>query len=81
MRYADRVILFGEYGAVLEPILSGRVATSRFPHFSDALEAAVETTREGTLLLSPAATSYDEFSDFEERGDLFEKRILSIKCK
>ena len=81
MRYADRAILFGEYGAVLEPILSGRVATSRFSRFSDALEAAVETTREGTLLLSPAATSYDEFSDFEERGDLFEKRILSIKCK
>ena len=80
-RYADRVILFGEYGAELEPLLYGKVALTRFPHFYDALKEAISCVHSGTLLLSPAATSYDEFSDFEERGNLFEKEILSIKCK
>ena len=28
-----------------------------------------------TLLLSPASTSFDEFSSFEERGDIFKKII------
>lgn len=44
--------------------------------FEDAVRAAVNLAEQSdTVLLSPAHTSYDRFSSFEERGDLF-KRII-----
>ena len=44
--------------------------------FEDAVAAAISLAKEGdTVLLSPAHTSYDCFSSFEERGNLF-KRII-----
>ena len=44
----------------------------------DTLEEAVQKARElaqagHTVLLSPAASSYDHFKNFEQRGDIFKK--------
>jgi len=44
------------------------------------LEAALleikKDTREGVVLLSPACASFDQFKDFEDRGDIFKKLVL-----
>ncbi|MBN2175096.1 MAG: UDP-N-acetylmuramoyl-L-alanine--D-glutamate ligase [Bacteroidales bacterium] len=43
-------------------------------HFDDIKEVISATTRPGTIcLLSPAASSYDMFESFEERGKAFKK--------
>ena len=43
----------------------------------DAVEYAMEITKNGTAcLLSPAASSYGYFKNFEERGKLFKKYVL-----
>ncbi len=80
-KYAVCVILFGECAEEIEATLSSYTNTIRFSHFSEAVDYALKSIKSGTLLLSPAATSYDEFSSFEERGDLFKKCVLSLKCK
>jgi len=41
---------------------------------NEAFEIIPEITTKGSIcLLSPAAASYDQFKNFEHRGDLFKK--------
>ena len=48
------------------------------PDFADAVRLAATIAQDGdTVLLSPAATSYDAFSSFEERGDKFKEIVAS----
>ena len=52
----------------------------RAEHLPDALDAALSASCEGeVLLLSPACASFDEFSCFEERGQVF-KALVSQRA-
>jgi UDP-N-acetylmuramoylalanine--D-glutamate ligase len=47
--------------------------------FEEALAAASSAARPGdVVLLSPGCTSFDEFSDFEERGEHFRQYVNSL---
>lgn len=47
----------------------------------DALPVIIKHTKSGHIcLLSPAASSYDQFHNFEHRGDLFKKMVSSLKA-
>ena len=49
------------------------------PAFSDAVNKAREIAKSGdTVLLSPACTSFDAFSNFEERGNTFKNIVNSF---
>ncbi len=48
------------------------------PELEEAVKLAKEVTKHGTVcLLSPAASSYGYFKNFEERGRLFKKFVLN----
>lgn len=66
----------GRLGAALE--LAGcRVLYA--PHMADAVEAARAVAEPGdVVLLSPACSSYDEFSGFEERGHRFKDLVREL---
>lgn len=68
-----RAFLFGPVGAILRDLLAGGpTAAELYPDFDAAVRAAVAAARPGdTVLLSPAAASYDAFADFAERGERF----------
>lgn len=60
-----------ETGAALEVV--------RAPHLREAFDAAVATARPGeTVLLSPACSSFDEFSNMAERGRLFKDLVRAL---
>lgn len=74
----DKVIVFGEaadliYMAVGKPNKSRRPRILiRCEKFGQAVKKAAEIAEKGdAVLLSPGCTSFDEFSDFEERGERF----------
>ena len=51
---------------------------------TETLEEAVKIAKDVTLenkicLLSPAASSYNSFKNFEEKGDLFKKLVQNIE--
>ncbi len=75
--HAGRVILTGATREKLHAALSAagdptRLGVRMIADFCEAVNAAHEMAHPGdTVLLSPACASFDAFSSFEERGNLF----------
>ncbi len=84
----DHLVLFGEAaGIILEAV--GRPNGSKRPYtveicngLEQAVHKAARVAEPGDIiLLSPGGTSFDEFRDFEERGEAFKRWVLDLSCK
>jgi UDP-N-acetylmuramoylalanine--D-glutamate ligase len=84
--FIDRVrhaFLIGEAADAFAQALDGKVATTLSHTLDAAVSAAHEKAqrdrRPGTVvLLSPACASYDQFANFEERGDTFCRLVAAL---
>jgi UDP-N-acetylmuramoylalanine--D-glutamate ligase len=81
----DHVVLFGEaagkINTVLGPQESGKRPFTRpiCKNLREAVVCASRATQPGyVVLFSPGGTSFDEFKDFEERGENFRKWVLEL---
>jgi UDP-N-acetylmuramoylalanine--D-glutamate ligase len=81
------VVLFGDLAELLEEHLrtaeisaeSDAVPVVRKETLAEAVAAAAGFAKPGdVVLLSPGGTSYDAFSDFEERGRFFRALVKSV---
>jgi UDP-N-acetylmuramoylalanine--D-glutamate ligase len=72
------VIAYGEAGPLVEQDLAGQVPLERGGDFTDVIVRARRAARPGeAVLLSPACSSYDMFSNYEERGATFHRLALA----
>ena len=80
VRRAKKVYLFGETQAENAAFLKERALPClACGSMEGALFAAyTEAERGDTVLLSPAATAYDAFRDYEERGDVFRRLVSEL---
>ena len=79
-RYISYYIAAGECASEVHSALLGYAPGECVGKLLDAVLVAASIAKTGdTVLLSPSATSFDEFSSFEERGDYFEELVKSIK--
>jgi UDP-N-acetylmuramoylalanine--D-glutamate ligase len=71
------VIAYGESGPLVEADLKGKVPLERGTTFEEVVGRARRAARPGdAVLLSPACSSYDMFTNYEERGGMF-RRLVS----
>ncbi len=74
-------ILYGEnrFKLLNAAIKSGFVSFSLCSEFATAVHLAQLTAKRGQIvLLSPASSSFDSFSNYEERGDAFKQLVEGI---
>ncbi len=76
------LILMGASRYVMAEELSGATETYLAEGLAEALALALKTARPGdTVLLSPAAASFDQFASYEERGEVFRDLVLHYAPK
>ena len=52
-----------------------KVYIEKLQHFKPHIDSLIKLNKESVCLLSPAAASYDDFKNFEDRGNFFRKLV------
>ena len=69
----------GEAGPMFADILAPVMPVNRSEMMCDAVRQAMEAARPGdVVMLSPACASFDQFRDFEARGDSFRQIVEAL---
>ena len=69
----------GEAAELFERLLSPHMPVKNCGKLADAVLAAAADSAPGdTVLLSPASASFDQFRDFEDRGDQFRRLVEGL---
>jgi len=78
-----KAYLIGEAAADFGATLAGRAPVAQCGDMDVAVRAAFEDARatgeEAIVLFSPACASFDQFADFEARGEAFRSAVLALQ--
>jgi len=79
MKNIRKIIAYGEGAERIRRALGKKISVSAKTKFEKALERAFAESRAGdTVLLSPGCSSYDQFENFEKRGEAFKKWVRNL---
>ena len=80
--HVRHAFLIGEAAPAFAEMLAGKVATTQSGNLASAVaaahEAALAEGKGGVVLLSPACASFDQFANFEVRGDAFRQLVKAL---
>ncbi len=79
-RHVCHAIVFGEIAGKLKTLFSKAVETHQVATLTEAVKLSAKLAKRGdVVLLSPGTSSYDQFTGYEQRGDLFREVVLQLK--
>ncbi|TDI60451.1 MAG: UDP-N-acetylmuramoyl-L-alanine--D-glutamate ligase [Alphaproteobacteria bacterium] len=80
MKNVKKAFLIGEDDSIFADFLAGKADFEHCGTLDSAVQAAAAGAREkgGVVLLAPACASFDQFKNFEERGEVFRKAALKL---
>ena len=77
--HVRKAYTIGEAGELFASLLSSHMSVAQCETLERAVgEAAAEAESGDTVLLSPACASFDQFRDFEDRGDTFKRLVGAL---
>ena len=75
----EKVFCYGESGGDILNVLKESVDTEYIDNFRDCIIKVINDSKENqNILLSPACSSYDQFDNYEERGNEFKNIVSNI---
>ncbi|QZD90135.1 UDP-N-acetylmuramoyl-L-alanine--D-glutamate ligase [Qipengyuania aurantiaca] len=78
--HVKAVYTIGKAGPDFAALLEGRVHVEQCETLDRAVAAAAAKAKPGdTVLLSPACASFDQYADFEKRGEHFRELVEALK--
>ncbi len=79
-KYVKKILTVGEAAEIIEKAFMGKAEIINCDNIFNAIDTVNKNAQFGDIaLLSPACASYDQFSNFEERGKKFKNYVLSIE--
>jgi UDP-N-acetylmuramoylalanine--D-glutamate ligase len=80
----EKAYLIGEAAPVFADVLSGKADAVECGTLERAVQRAhadaAATGQDAVVLLSPACASFDQFTDFEARGEAFRAAVLALEA-
>ena len=74
------LIVMGETGEAIAATAKGKTNIHRVENLEEAMDCATSLAQSGdVVLLSPASASYDQFRNFEERGERFRECVKKLR--
>jgi UDP-N-acetylmuramoylalanine--D-glutamate ligase len=74
------IVLFGEARQKINALIGNAVKTSIHTTLKEAVKIAFEHSARGdAIVLSPGCASFDEFNNYKERGDYFQKWARQLR--
>lgn len=71
--------VIGDAGPVFAELLAPHMPVHRSEMMAEAIRQAIEAARPGDIvMLSPACASFDQFRDYEARGDVFRQIVEAL---
>lgn len=79
----QKAFLIGEAGAAFAQTLEGKIPAQICKTLDKAVQEAFKAAQQepGVILLSPACASFDQFANFEARGNAFRKLVNDLLAK
>lgn len=77
--YLKAAYTIGDAGPLFADLLTPHTQVTRAEMLGDAVRAAMEAAEAGdVILLAPACASFDQFRDYEARGDVFRQIVAAL---
>jgi UDP-N-acetylmuramoylalanine--D-glutamate ligase len=75
-RHVSQVYLFGQDAGLIAVAIDGLVPCEHLCDLSAVIDALAKNLPDrGRVIFAPACASFDQFSDFEHRGDEFKRLV------
>ncbi|HHO48084.1 MAG TPA: UDP-N-acetylmuramoyl-L-alanine--D-glutamate ligase [Desulfobacteraceae bacterium] len=79
-RHVLHLVLIGEAAGPMAEQLGGLAPATMAASMEDAVHRAAELARPGdTVLLSPGCASFDMFTGYAQRGEVFQRAVLALR--
>lgn len=73
------VVLMGKDADKIESAINGCVPSYRVENIQEAVKQAAKLAKDGgSVLLSPACASFDQYKGYQERGDKFTEAVMEL---